>query len=255
MYALLLAGGQLNLDDPLYQPRGASQKALLSLAGRPMAQWVADAVLACPSVSGLIVLGLPPNTLQPHQKPIYYRPSGANLLDTLMLAAAALTDIDPDYETVLVCNADVPLLQAAMIDRFLALCDKQDAQAYYPLVTEKTMRRRFPMAERTFVRMRGGRYCGGDIFLARQGVLDTLNMDLLGRVTEGRKHFLTIARALGPGFILRFLLGRMDIHEAAHRASSPFGAVGAVVVHPDAEVAMDVDKPAHFLLAQAELGA
>ena len=135
---------------------------------------------------------------------------------------------------------------------FVDECGSQEADIYYAIVEEKTMETRFPNSNRTFVSLKGGRYCGGDSFLidvaAARG-----NTELVQSLTGSRKNFLRQARLIGLGFIIRFLLRMMDVHEAARRAAERANLNGRVVVTKFAELGMDVDKLHQYDMIKAML--
>ena len=61
MNAILLAGGTPRGDDPLTEICQGKPKALLDVAGKPMAQWVLDAMDAAGSIDRIYITGLDEN--------------------------------------------------------------------------------------------------------------------------------------------------------------------------------------------------
>ena len=61
MDALVTAGGSITPDDPLYAYGQDIPKSLLDVAGKPMVQWVLDALDQAGSVSRITVVGLSPD--------------------------------------------------------------------------------------------------------------------------------------------------------------------------------------------------
>jgi hypothetical protein len=154
---------------------------------------------------------------------------------------------------LLLSTADLPLLTPLMVTEFVGLCQQHQADAYYSIVSQAVMEARFPNSGRTFTRMKGERYCGGDLFYIARSAIDNINYDLLRDITTNRKNFLRQAQQIGFGFIIRFLLGLMNPQEAARRASKPFNITGHVIPFRHAEVAMDVDKLSHYQVVQQAL--
>jgi len=58
MNAIILAGGIPTSEDPLYLAANGQNKALIDIAGKPMAQWVVDAVDGANSVDRIVIVGL-----------------------------------------------------------------------------------------------------------------------------------------------------------------------------------------------------
>ena len=58
MDALVLAGGGVNPADPIYQINNKLPKSLTPIAGKPMVQWVLDALSGAASINQIFVIGL-----------------------------------------------------------------------------------------------------------------------------------------------------------------------------------------------------
>ena len=59
MDAILMAGGIPKPDQPLYQFTQGISKAMLEIAGKPMIQWVLDALSEAENVDSVTIIGLP----------------------------------------------------------------------------------------------------------------------------------------------------------------------------------------------------
>ena len=60
MIAIVTAGGIAAPGDPLYVETQGRPKALIDVAGKPMIQWVLEALHGASRVEHLVVVGLPP---------------------------------------------------------------------------------------------------------------------------------------------------------------------------------------------------
>ncbi len=58
MDAIVIAGGIPNPDEPLYPYTQGKPKALLDVAGKPMAQWVLDALEQAQTIDRIVIVGL-----------------------------------------------------------------------------------------------------------------------------------------------------------------------------------------------------
>jgi NDP-sugar pyrophosphorylase family protein len=58
MDAIVIAGGIPGPDEPLYPFTQGAPKALLDVAGKPMAQWVMDALDRAQTIDRIVVVGL-----------------------------------------------------------------------------------------------------------------------------------------------------------------------------------------------------
>jgi hypothetical protein len=114
------------------------------------------------------------------------------------------------------------------------------------------MERRFAQSGRTFIPLRDGAYCGGDIFMARTDLIHS-NQALMDKLMETRKSFWKQVRLLGLGFLIQFALRRLTVAEVERRVSKTLNVRGRAIITPYAEMGMDVDKPHQLEIVSAEL--
>ena len=72
MDAIVTAGGIPQPGDPLYSYSHGNSKALIDIAGKPMIQWVLDALGDAKHVDNVIVMGLSPKSGVTCKKPLYF---------------------------------------------------------------------------------------------------------------------------------------------------------------------------------------
>jgi hypothetical protein len=77
------------------------------------------------------------------------------------------------------------------------------------------------------------------------------DLDLFRALTGSRKNYLEQARLLGFGFIIRFILRKMTVHQAAERARQVVNLETRVVDTQFAELGMDLDKPRQYEMIKA----
>jgi GTP:adenosylcobinamide-phosphate guanylyltransferase len=252
MDAIVTAGG-LNLpDDPLYEWTGVKKKALIPLAGRPMIGWVVDALARSGLVEHIVIVGLKPDEVDFGDAPVHFVDTTGEMLDNILAGLERLKEINPSVKKLLLCSSDIPLITPEIVRGFVEECGSLEADTYYAIVEEKTMEARFPGSKRTFVPFKGGRYSGGDIFLV-DVVASEANIDLFRSLSGSRKNYLNQARMLGLGFIIRFLLRMMTVHEAAERVRKTINLNACVVDTRFAELGMDLDKLYQYELIKATL--
>ena len=58
MDAIVMSGGIPEPEDPLYEFTQGEPKALLEIAGKPMIQWVLDAISGAESVGKVVLISL-----------------------------------------------------------------------------------------------------------------------------------------------------------------------------------------------------
>jgi len=253
MDAIVTAGGTLEPDNPLYKLTGVEKKALIPLGNRPMISWILDALRGSGLVDHIAVVGLKPDELDYEDNQLYFVGPKGGLVDNIYAALDKLQHINPSVKKILLLSSDIPLVTPEIIRGFVEECGSQEGDIYYAIVEEKTMEARFPGSKRTFVPFKGGRYSGGDTFLANVAAAHG-NADMARSLTGSRKNYLEQARLIGFGFIIRFLLRMMTVHEAAARASERVNLNnGQVVVTRFPELGMDVDKLHQYEMIKAYL--
>jgi GTP:adenosylcobinamide-phosphate guanylyltransferase len=254
MDAIITAGGRLKAEDPLFEATSVEKKALIPMAGKPMVGWVLDALRGSGVVDNIVVVGLRPEELNSRHDNLCFLDSQGGLIDNLFAGMYKLQELDPQLKKFLVFSSDIPLVTPEIVRGFVEECGDQSADLYYSVVEEKTMEARFPHSNRTYVPLKGGRYSGGDAFLI-DVVAASGNVDLARELVGKRKSTFAQLRLAGFGFILRFLLRRVTIQEAAAHAASKAGFDGRAVDTKFAELAMDVDKLNQYEMIKAELEA
>ena len=245
---VILAGTRPG-GDPLARAHGIDLKPLIPVAGMPMVRRPVTALLASDLVGRVVVLTQRPERIKsalPRSKRLSIKQSR----DTI---AATLEDLcfDPKTEwPLLVTTADHALLDPDMIEDFLTLC--QDADIAIGVVERRNLVYRLPQAERTWVRFRGGAYTGANLFLlAGPRVVSAL--ELWRSVEQHRKKSRMLFSALGPLAYLSALLRLRTIDQTAGRTGRKLGLKIKAVELADPLAAVDVDKQADLLLAEAIL--
>ncbi len=256
MEAIVLAGGHPRPEDPLYAYTQGQPKALLDLADKPMLQWVFDALNQSQAVTGVRVFGVEPDAYPWRlDKPAHFYPDQGSMLQNIL---RGLHDIaqqaEPDTPVLLV-SGDVPTVTGQVLDWVVTNAQRYpDLDVLYHVVERQTMERRFPGVQRTYLRLKDVEVCGGDVNLVRvrAGQRDD---DLWERIIASRKSPLKQAALLGWRVLLGVLLRRYTLEDAARAAAQRLGVPGTAVLSPYAELAMDVDKPAHVEIVRRDLAA
>ena len=254
MQAIITAGGRLKPNNPLFLETGVSQKSLIPIAGKKMIQWVIDAIVGSHNIDHLIVVGLKEGDVDPGSKPIHYIADHGSIVDNVLAGMEVVKQIAPQDYKILLSSSDIPLITTEIVDEFIDLCLKKEGHIHYTVIEEKTMEARFPNSKRTFTRLKGGSYSGGDLMMVDTRAVNP-NVELFRGATGNRKNFVAQARLIGFTFIFRFLFRLMDLQEGEARARKAFNVKGHVLDYHRAEVAMDIDKLHHYEMIKQELEA
>jgi CTP:molybdopterin cytidylyltransferase MocA len=175
-------------------------------------------------------------------------PTAATPSLSVQRALDELTDPLP----LLVTTGDHPLLTPAIVAHFCAAARRTGADFAAGLTPAAAIRKAYPDAQRTYLRFRGERYSGANLFavLKPEG---RRAVAFWRRVEQERKRPWRLVRAFGWRALVAYLLGRLSLDEAMARASRMIGARVAAVVMPQPEAAIDVDKPADLALVETIL--
>jgi len=243
----IIAGGET--AGSKLEGAGANLKALLDIGGVPMVAHVVRAARATPSVGRVLVIG--PESLREAvsaEGAELSVPRADTFIANIRMAAQALSD----YAMILVTCCDIPLVSPEGLEDFIQKGFASGAEFCYPIVTEEAESAAFPGGDRTIVRLRDGRFTGGNAvlvtpdFLRRQG-------GLIERTFEARKSKLQLVRILGFPFVIRFFLGLLTIERIERRAGEILGGSAKAIVSEDPALGFDVDKLSDLDVVRAHL--
>ncbi|MCX7023035.1 MAG: nucleotidyltransferase family protein [Spirochaetes bacterium] len=252
MDAILLAGGGANPKDPLYPLSSGRPKALLPIAGKPMAQWVLDALADSATMERVVIVGLAPGCGLTFPRDTLFAPDSGSILGNVRSGALASGAGDDPSRLALVVSSDIPALEPAMVDWIAARAQETGDDLQYCVIDRSVMDARFPGSGRSWVRFRDREVCGGDMTVIRPAAF-LGSEGIWRRITEGRKSSLQMAAVIGIDVLLLFLLKRLTVADAARRAAARLGIRGRVLDCPYAEIGMDVDKPFQFTIVERAL--
>lgn len=244
--ALVLAGSRPGEIDSAAAHAGVSHKGLITLEGRTLL----DRVLGAVQAAGAEEIGV--------------STSDAAIVSALPdgVAAIAASTEGPSQSVreganalgfpLLITTVDHALLKPEWITQFLADAPA-DADVALMLAPEERVRAAAPDTKRTYLAFRDGRFSGCNLFLFRsEAALPAIA--LWRRVEQNRKQPWKIAAMLGPGLLVRYLLGLLTLDEAIARLGALAGVRAAAVRAQDGLAAVDVDKPADLDLVRKIVG-
>ncbi len=242
MNAIVIAGGIPLPEDPLYIYTEGRSKAMLDIAGKPMIQWVLDALSATQKVDNVIIIGMSEKTGVTCSKPAYYVPNQGRMLANIVAGVEKSLEINPEKEYVLIVSSDIPGLKGEMVDWLVEQVEQTPADIYYGVVPREVMDKRYPNSRRTWTRLKEMEVCGADINACHVRMA-TEHLDLWEDLLGNRKSPFKQVMKLGLDTVLLLLLRKLTIEEVVQRASQRLGINGKAIVWPWAEAGMDVDKP------------
>lgn len=252
MHAIVTAGGIPLPKDPLYSYTQGHSKALLDIAGKPMIQWVLDALSAAASVDDVIIIGMTEKSGVTCSKPVYYLPNEGRMLANIVAGVHKSLELDPKTEHVLIVSSDIPGLKGEMVDWLVEEVRKDPGDIHYGIIPRNVMEKRYPDSRRTWTHLKGMDVCGADINVTHVRMA-TEHLETWEELIGKRKSPLKQAAAIGYGTLLLLVLRQLTLDDMVRRVSSQIGIRGKPVVWPWAEAGMDVDKPHQLEIMRADM--
>ncbi len=245
-YGAVVLAGSRN-EGVLAQASPEPWEALIDLAGKPMVAYVLDALQDTRGIREAILVGPEDLASEAQRARARLVPSGRGLIENLARGVKAVGE-----RKVLVITSDIPLIDGRMVGDFLERCSEKEGDFYYSVIPRPAIEARYPNARRTYVRLREGQVTGGNMMVLDARILEEFR-SVAERLAANRKKPLALARLLGWRFVLRLLIGRLDIPSLEGRVSAIFGLRAHAIVCWDPEIGMDVDKPADLDLVRKAL--
>ena len=252
MDAILTAGGIPLPEDPLYTHTKGNSKAMLDIAGKPMIQWVLDALGAAKNVDNVILIGLSEKSGVTCQKPIHYIPNQGRMLSNIIAGIDKSLELDPENKYVLLASSDLPGINGEMVDWLAEQVKVDPSDLYYGVIPRDVMEKRYPNSRRTFTRLKDVELCGADLHACHVSVAAD-HLETWEKLIGHRKSPLQQASIIGFWTLFLLLTRQLTLQDAVIRASQSIGIKGKAIVWPWAEAGMDVDKPHQLEIMRQDL--
>jgi molybdopterin-guanine dinucleotide biosynthesis protein A len=252
MDAIVLAGGIPQPDEPLYSYTKGDPKALTDIAGKPMIQWVLDALSDAKHVDNVIIVGLSPKNELACKKPVYYLSNQGRMLANIVTGVNKSLELDKKTKYVLVVSADIPAIKPEMVDWLVETSMQTKDDIYYGVCTREVMEARFPGSKRTYTKLKGIELCGADINVSHVRNA-TEHLDMWESLIGTRKSPLKQAGIIGLGTLFQILTRSITLDELVEKVCKRIGIKGRAIIWPHAEACMDVDKPHQLEIMREDL--
>ncbi len=253
MDALVVAGGIPGPDDPLYPLTQGRPKALLEMEGRPMVQWVLDALEGAERVEHVVLVGPGP------EDGLHLGPASAFVADQGAMIANVRAGLqvarrmNPKATHILLASGDIPSITPEMVDWRVQTVEASDADIDYAVVDRQVMDRVFPGSRRSFTHVKDAEVCGGDL----NGLRVTVAADdgLWNALYAARKNALKQAALVGLDVLFLGAIRQLSLEDAEQRVGRHLGLKAHITRCPYAEIGMDVDKPHQHEMVRQHLRA
>ncbi|MCL2818143.1 MAG: NTP transferase domain-containing protein [Actinomycetia bacterium] len=231
--AIVLGGGDGSAIDPAQPIKG-----LIEIAGKPMIQWVVEALDDARSINEIVVVMPQAVSLGPWADGVKVIVHDGTLIEN---GEAGVAQVDGTRPIMGLCG-DIPAITAQAIDDYTDRVNKRHVQFSYPLILESDIEREFPGSIRTYVKLREGKATGGNIVTGTVEVIEKLR-PLMNDFYEMRKDPSKAIKLVGPQIATQYAMGRLSVAAVEERIFKQFGIRGAGIFTSFAAIGTDVDKP------------
>ncbi len=236
-------------DEDIKARYNVAWRAQALLAGKPMIQWVLQAIRQSECVGDIVVVG----AFQ--VEGVQAVPPGDSFLENVIRGVDAVGG-----ETLLIAGSDIPLANgkafAEIVYNGLAL----DADFVYPIIARRECLAKYPQLKRTFVSVSEGTFTGGNAILIKRQFIHESRERIEG-LYQARKKPLKLASMIGLGTLVRFILaqkmwrGALDVSSIEQAAGRVMGGKLRALVSSWPEIGEDLDKLTDFEAAEELLAA
>ncbi|MDP1027545.1 nucleotidyltransferase family protein [Sphingomonas sp. KR1UV-12] len=240
--ALILAGSRPGAPDPLADYAGVAHKALIELDGKTLLARVTAALRRAGIDRIAVSADHPAVVVEALRLSLQVIAPAAGPSGSVAAGLSALG------APLLVTTADHALLRPEWVTRFVADVPA-GTDAAVLLARRDVVEAAAPATRRTWLRFADGHWSGCNLFLLATPAAGEA-IGLWSQVEADRKRPWRIVRRLGPGLLLRYLLGRLTLGAALRHLGARAGIHAAAVASPYGLAAIDVDKPADLDLVR-----
>src|SRR5512147_2662898 len=231
MDAIVTAGGIPRPEDPLYTYSHGDSKALIDVAGKPMIQWVLDALGNAKEVDNVIIVGLSPKSGVTCKKPTYYVSNQGRMLANIVAGVNKVLELNKKSQYVLVVSSDIPTLKPEMVDWLVETSMETQDDLYYGVCSREVMEARFPDSRRTYTKLKDIELCGADINVTHVRMA-TEHLDMWESLIGTRKSPLRQAGIIGLGTLFRVLTRSIALEELVETVCKRIGIRGRAIQWP-----------------------
>lgn len=252
MDAIVIAGGLAQPGEPLYPYSGDKPKALLNVCGRPMIQWVLDALDSAQTIERVVIAGLPDVSGLTSARLADALPDQGSMLENIRYGIRRDLELGSGGANVVIVSSDIPTVLPEQIDWVVRRAEESEADLYYNVVRREVMEKRFPGSNRSYVRLKDAEVCGADLNVIRK-MTATGDDALWEKIIAARKNPIKQASLLGFDTLFLLVFRLISLQGAVAKVSRRVGLRGRAIDCPYAEIAMDVDKPHQLEIVRRDL--
>lgn len=246
--AVVLAGS--NKQDAFLAEQGVTNKAELNIAGKPLVQYVLEAVQESKCIDKIIYLGQQAEALVSFYD--QYLEASTDITRNMQNGLRAALIHNPT--TIVVVSGDLLWLTGEAIDAFVdkSKLECPEASVVYPIMTRQMIEAEFDQPHRRFAKLNGEELTGGSVLVLKPDAVEPL-LVYADRAYRSRKNLLALARLLGLKVMLKFVLRRLQIVDVEKRISQGLGVQVRGLRVARAALALDVDEAEDLRCAERDM--
>jgi len=252
MDAIVTAGGIPQPEDPLYTYSKGDSKALIDIAGKPMIQWVLDALGDAKHVDNVIIIGLSAKSNVTCKKPMHFLSNQGRMLSNIVAGVNKSLELDKKNKYVLIVSSDIPTIKPEMVDWLVEKSQETKDDLYYGVCPREVMEARFPGSKRTYTKLKDLELCGADMHVSHV-TMATEHLDMWESLIGNRKSPMKQASVIGLSIFFQVLTKSIALDDLVVKVSERIGIKGRAIQFPYAEPCMDVDKPNQLEMLREDL--
>ncbi len=231
---VILAGSE---DD---QPGYLRNKAFIKLIGRPMINYVIDALKASNCIENIAVVGDKNQLLSLATDVDMIIDNNGSMLDNIKVGVNHFAE----DSMILISTCDIPLLTGEAVEDFVKRALETKADICYPIINRKTCELAYPESVRTYASLREDQFTGGNLFMLNPAILDK-SIYIAEQMISYRKSPAKMSKVLGIPFLIKLATGKLTIGDIESRASRLLNIRAKAIISDYADIGNDIDKPEH----------
>lgn len=218
------------------------KKASIILNGKPMVQYVVDALYNSKYIKNIFVVG----NLDGKVKNATIVKSGSSFYANLVSGINSA-----ETNNVLISTCDIPLINSEMVDNYLNSCKSYDADIFLPII-EKATSKKFNIERKYRIHLKEGDFRIGYLFLINKEIMNNKKArPILEEMFNNRKADISyIAKFFDfrtkMKFLSKYAAHSLDIPFLENEFSRIFNFKGKILISADPELMMDIDEPEHL---------
>jgi NDP-sugar pyrophosphorylase family protein len=229
---------------PLLEKAGVTNKAMIPLGGKPMVQYILEAIDESKHIDSMVIAGLGLEDLAPYEpkKPVEFIEAGNSSYKTILKGIEYIRSMDDPPAYIGHIPSDMPMISGPVIDRILNAIDwTKNYEIYQNWVPLENVAKYYPGVHKKPLKLRGPKYAGGDFYIYQPDILNEYRQEMLEQFLLKRKDFVAIARMMSLKLIIKYVLRLATLRDAGKRFKELFNLTGAFYITDFPEPCIDLD--------------